>query len=115
MPSDGHDPREMTATDRAIAASKLREAGKIVAEFLHDDRDRTDCLRRIGIAVATLVEDAGSATCRRCNRAFTFDAVRFRSLGFDLPRHCFTCRQARRHERQSAGAASAVPPRGDTR
>ena len=87
------------------AAARLRAAAEVVAECMADGRDKTDVLRRIGVAVANLTEHDCQAVCRRCANVFSFDAARFRAKRLDPPRHCYWCRRARQSERERVGLA----------
>jgi hypothetical protein len=95
-------------TPEALAAAeRLRAAAEVVAECMDEGRDRVDVLRRLGLAIANLTEHDRQEICRRCGQPFSYSIARFNALRLSPPRHCFWCRQARRSERQAAGAASA--------
>lgn len=85
------------------AAEQLLIAADMVSEFMPDGRDRTDVLRRLGLAIAALKENDSRAMCRRCNQVFSFSSVWFSKNGLSLPRHCAACRLTRRMERERAG------------
>jgi hypothetical protein len=88
------------------AAARLRAAAEIISQCMDEGRDKTDVLRRIGIAVANLTEHDAQGICRRCSKVFSFNAERFQRQQLDPPRHCYWCRQARRAERRAwSGAA----------
>ena len=92
--------------EERLSAARLRAVLVIVEGDMPAGADRVDVLRRLGLAIAALegpsarpAPDMGTGTCRRCGRAFTFDARRFEYYHLAAPKHCFECRQARRRER----------------
>jgi hypothetical protein len=99
------------AEQDAEAARQLRVAAELVERHAPADmtRDKVDILRRLGLMVTNLTQHDTTALCRRCGDAFTFDAGRFAAKHLDPPRHCWTCRQARRRERESCGITANVP------
>jgi hypothetical protein len=91
-------------------AEQLRAAAQVLVRYMPAGRDRTDCLRRIGLAVANLERpDTVVERCRRCAQEFSFSPRVFELRGLSLPRHCYLCRQRRREERRASGVTDYLP------
>jgi hypothetical protein len=107
-----------TASARAddrTRAERLRAAAALVEQFAPEadhrqHRDKTDILRRLGLLVAQLERHEDRAVCRRCQTEFVFNPSWFEVRQMSLPRHCDTCRTARRQERRHAGVKDNIPP-----
>ena len=90
-------------------ARKLRAASDLIDRWAPAGPEKTDILIRLGWLVANLERLDTDAVCRRCARAFVYSAAWFHLHGFEMPRHCDSCRRARRHERRRAGVSNTIP------
>ena len=102
--------------DALARAEQLRIAAALVDEFAPngDERQRshkTDVLRRLGLLVAGLERHERHEICRRCRAEFVVRVSWFESRGLAVPRHCDSCRVARREERRRAGLLNNFPQR----
>lgn len=90
-------------------ARRLRAAADLIDRTAPAGPERADILIRLARVVAELERLDTDAICRRCAQTFTFSAAWFRLHGFEMPRHCDTCRRTRRHERRQAGVPNRIP------
>lgn len=82
--------------DLEEAERKLRVAFAICERYLPESRDRSDILRRLGIALATFDYQHD---CRTCGGRFSLsrpEAEWYRQRRLGLPLHCQPCRRARK-------------------
>lgn len=99
--------------DELLKARRLRGAATQVERAAPAGEDRTTVLAILD-RLATAIERLDTmGVCRRCGRTFIYSAAWFRLHGFTPPRHCDTCRAARRRERRRAGVRSPVPRDAD--
>jgi hypothetical protein len=94
-----------TLEDRA-RANRLKVALEEIAELMPNGRVRDEVVQHVTAAILTYEGELAAETCRRCRRTFQYAAEFFQTRGLQTPRHCSTCRAARREERERANAAS---------
>ena len=91
-------------------ARQLRAAAALIDRAAPAGPERTDILIRLRRLTADLERLDTEGICRRCARTFVYSAAWFHLHGFAAPRHCGSCRRARRYERRGAGVKGNVPP-----
>lgn len=90
-------------------ARRLRAAAALIDRAAPASSERAEILIRLARLVADLERLDTEGVCRRCARTFMYSAAWFHLHGFTMPRHCDSCRRARRHERRRAGVPGHIP------
>ena len=103
------------AFPRIDAIRALEKAARAIDRFMPTDMDseRAAILHHLKAALARLGQLDDHRVCRRCGKSFVFTVASqkaFAERGLTPPRHCPTCRDARKQERIRAGRPTWPEP-----